>query len=89
MNIKPLASRVVIKPAAAVETTASGIIIPDSAKEKQLKGEVVAVGPGTKDEVMEVSVGDVVLFGKYAGTELELEGEDLLIMNQGDILAIV
>jgi len=89
MNIKPLASRVVIKPAAAVETTASGIIIPDSAKEKQLKGEVVAVGPGTKDEVMEVSVGDVVLYGKYAGTELDLEGEDLLIMNQADILAIV
>lgn len=89
MNIKPLASRVVIKPAAAEETTASGIIIPDSAKEKQLKGEVVAVGPGTKDEVMEVSVGDVVLYGKYAGTELELDGEDLLIMNQADILAIV
>lgn len=89
MNIKPLASRVVIKPAAAEETTASGIIIPDSAKEKQLKGEVVAVGPGTKDEEMEVSVGDVVLYGKYAGTELDLGGEDLLIMNQSDILAIV
>lgn len=89
MNIKPLASRVVIRPAAAEETTASGIIIPDSAKEKQLKGDVVAVGPGTKDEVMEVSVGDVVLYGKYAGTELTLDGEDLLIMNQSDILAIV
>lgn len=89
MNIKPLASRVVVKPAAAEETTASGIIIPDSAKEKQLKGEVVAVGPGTKDEVMEVSVGDVVLYGKYAGTELDIDGEDLLIMNQADILAIV
>lgn len=89
MSIKPLASRVVIKPAAAVETTASGIIIPDSAKEKQLKGEVVAVGPGTKDEVMEVSVGDVVLYGKFAGTELEIDAEDLLIMNQSDILAIV
>lgn len=89
MKIKPLASRVVVRPAAAEETTASGIIIPDSAKEKQLKGEVVAVGPGTKDETMEVSVGDVVLYGKYAGTELSLDGEDLLIMNQSDILAIV
>jgi chaperonin GroES len=89
MKIKPLASRVVVKPAAAEETTASGIIIPDSAKEKQLKGEVVAVGPGTKDETMEVSVGDVVLYGKYAGTELSLEGEDVLIMNQSDILAII
>ena len=89
MNIKPLASRVVVRPAAAVETTASGIIIPDSAKEKQLKGEVLAVGPGTKDEVMEVSVGDTVLYGKYGGTELSLDGEDLLIMNQADILAIV
>lgn len=89
MNIKPLASRVVVKPAAAVETTASGIIIPDSAKEKQLKGEVLAVGPGTKDEVMEVSVGDVVIFGKYAGAELDVDGEDVLIMNQTDILAIV
>lgn len=89
MNIKPLASRVVVRPAAAEETTASGIIIPDSAKEKQLKGEVLAVGPGTKDEVMEVSVGDTVLYGKYGGTELSLDGEDLLIMNQSDILAIV
>lgn len=89
MNIKPLASRVVVRPAAAEETTASGIIIPDSAKEKQLKGEVLAVGPGTKDEVMEVSVGDIVLYGKYAGTELTIDGEDVLIMNQSDILAIV
>lgn len=89
MNIKPLASRVVVKPAAAEETTASGIIIPDSAKEKQLKGSVVAVGPGTKDEVMEVAVGDVVLYGKYAGTELSLDGEDVLIMNQSDILAVI
>jgi chaperonin GroES len=89
MNIKPLASRVVVKAAAAEETTASGIIIPDSAKEKQLKGEVVAVGPGTKDEEMEVSVGDTVLYGKYAGTELTIDNEDVLIMNQADILAIV
>jgi chaperonin GroES len=89
MNIKPLADRVVVKPAAAEEKTASGIIIPDSAKEKPQKGEVVAVGPGTKDEVMEVKVGDVVLYGKYAGTELNLDGVDYLIMRQTDILAIV
>lgn len=89
MNIKPLADRVVVKPAAAEEKTASGIIIPDSAKEKPQKGEVVAAGPGTKDETMEVKVGDVVLYGKYAGTELNLDGEDYLIMKQSDILAIV
>lgn len=89
MNIKPLASRVVVSPAVAEETTASGIIIPDSAKEKQLKGEVLAVGPGTKDEVMEVSVGDTVLYSKYSGTELSLDGQDLLILNQSDILAII
>lgn len=89
MNIKPLAARVVVKPAAAEERTASGIYIPDSAKEKQLRGEVVAVGPGTKDEAMEVAVGDTVLYGKYAGTELEIDGENVLIMNQSDILAIV
>ncbi|MDP4277723.1 MAG: co-chaperone GroES [Bacteroidota bacterium] len=87
MSLKPLSDRVVVKPAAAEQKTASGIIIPDSAKEKPLKGEVVAVGPGTKDEVMQVSVGDVVLFGKYAGTEIELDGEKLLIMRQSDILA--
>ena len=73
MNIKPLADRVLIKPATAEEKTASGIIIPDSAKEKPLKGEVIAVGNGTKDEEMVVKKGDVVLYGKYAGTELELE----------------
>ena len=89
MNIKPLADRVLIKPAAAEEKTASGIIIPDSAKEKPLTGEVLAVGNGTKDEEMVVKKGDVVLYGKYAGTELELEGEKLLIMRQSDILAIV
>ncbi len=89
MNIKPLADRVLIKPAAAEEKTASGIIIPDSAKEKPLKGEVLAVGNGTKDEEMVVKTGDVVLYGKYAGTELELEGEKYLIMRQSDILAIV
>ncbi|OJV38876.1 MAG: co-chaperone GroES [Bacteroidales bacterium 36-12] len=89
MNIKPLGDRVLVIPAAAEEKTISGIIIPDSAKEKPLKGEVKAVGKGTKDEVMEVSVGDTVLYGKYAGTELELEGEKYLIMRQSDILAII
>lgn len=89
MNIKPLADRVVVKPAAAEEKTASGIIIPDSAKEKPQKGEVVAAGPGTKDDAMELKVGDTVLYGKYAGTELSLDGEDYLIMKQSDILAIV
>jgi chaperonin GroES len=89
MTIKPLADRVLIKPAAAEEKTASGIIIPDSAKEKPLKGEVKAVGKGTKDEEMVVKEGDQVLYGKYAGTELELDGEKYLIMRQSDILAII
>lgn len=89
MNIKPLADRVLIKPAAAEEKTLGGIIIPDSAKEKPLKGEVVAAGNGTKDEEMIVKNGDQVLYGKYAGTEIELEGEKFLIMRQSDILAIV
>jgi chaperonin GroES len=89
MNIKPLADRVLVKPAAAEEKTASGIIIPDSAKEKPLRGEIIAVGNGTKDEEMVVKVGDTVLYGKYAGTELELEGEKYLIMRQNDILAII
>lgn len=89
MNIKPLADRVLIKPAAAEEKTVSGIIIPDSAKEKPLKGEVVSVGNGTKDEEMILNVGDVVLFGKYSGTEIEHEGEKYLIMRQNDILAVV
>ena len=89
MNIKPLADRVLIKAALAEEKTVGGIIIPDTAKEKPLKGSVVAVGNGTKDEEMVVKVGDTVLFGKYAGTELELEGQSYLIMRQSDILAIV
>ncbi len=89
MNIKPLADRVLVLPAPAEERTISGIIIPDSAKEKPLKGEVVAVGNGTKDEDMVVAVGDTVLYGKYAGTEIELEGTTYLIMRQSDILAIV
>lgn len=89
MNVKPLADRVLIKPAPAEEKTVGGIIIPDSAKEKPLKGEVLAVGNGTKDEEMVLKVGDHVLYGKYAGTELELDGEKYLIMRQSDVLAIV
>ena len=89
MNVKPLADRVLIKPASAEEKTIGGIIIPDSAKEKPLKGEVLAVGNGTKDEEMILKAGDIVLFGKYAGTELELEGEKYLIMRQSDVLAII
>ena len=89
MNIKPLADRVLIAPAPAEEKTIGGIIIPDTAKEKPLKGEVVAVGNGTKDEEMIVKVGDTVLYGKYAGTELEYEGEKYLIMRQSDVLAIL
>ncbi|MCX4330562.1 MAG: co-chaperone GroES [Muribaculaceae bacterium] len=88
MNIKPLADRVVIKATPAEEVTMSGIIIPDSAKEKPLKGEVLAVGNGTKDEEMVLNVGDKVLYGKYAGTEIELEGEKYLIMRQSDVLAV-
>ncbi len=87
MSIKPLADRVLIRPAAQEEKTVSGIIIPDSAKEKPLRGEVIAVGGGTKDEEMVLKAGDVVLYGKYAGTEIEHEGEKYLIMRQSDVLA--
>lgn len=89
MNIKPLADRVLISPTPAEEVTAAGIIIPDSAKEKPLKGTVIAVGAGTKDEEMIVNNGDEVLFGKYAGTEVELQGTKYLIMRQSDILGII
>jgi chaperonin GroES len=89
MSIKPLADRVLVKPAAAEEKTIGGIIIPDSAKEKPLKGEVIAVGNGTKDEPMVLKAGDEVLYGKYAGTEIELEGEKFLIMRQSDVLATI
>ncbi len=89
MNIKPLADRVLIKPTPAEETTLSGIIIPDSAKEKPLRGTVLATGNGTKDEEMVVKENDEVLYGKYAGTEIEFEGEKYLIMRQSDILAIL
>ena len=89
MNIKPLADRVLIKAAPAEEKTAGGIIIPDTAKEKPLQGEVLAVGNGTKDEEMVLKAGDTVLYGKYAGTEVELDGEKYLIMRQSDVLAVL
>ena len=89
MNIKPLADRVLINPTPAEDVTMAGIIIPDSAKEKPLKGTVLAVGSGTKDEEMVVKEGDTVLYGKYAGTEIEVEGSKYIIMRQSDILAIV
>jgi|TARA_B100001250_G_scaffold304477_1_gene266316 chaperonin GroES len=89
LNIKPLADRVLIEPAAAETKTSSGIIIPDSAKEKPQKGTVVAIGNGTKENPITVKVGDQVLYGKYAGTELQHEGSDYLIMKESDILAIV
>lgn len=89
MNIKPLADRVLIKAAAAEEKTIGGIIIPDTAKEKPLQGTVLAVGNGTKDEEMVLKAGDTVLYGKYAGTEIELEGEKYLIMRQSDVLAVL
>ena len=89
MTIKPLSDRVLIKPSDAEVKTSGGIIIPDSAKEKPLKGTVIATGNGTKDEEMLVKAGDTVLYGKYAGTELEADGEKYLMMRQSDILAIV
>jgi|TARA_B110000263_G_C15296372_1_gene505750 chaperonin GroES len=89
MNIKPLADRVLIEPAAAETKTSSGLYIPDTAKEKPQKGTVVAVGIGTKKNPMTVAVGNQVLYGKYAGTELQHEGKDFLIMKESDIFAIV
>lgn len=89
MNIKPLADRVLIEPAPAEEKTIGGIIIPDTAKEKPLQGKVLAVGNGTKDEEMVLKTGDQVLYGKYAGTEIEIEGEKYLIMRQSDVLAVL
>ena len=89
MNIKPLADRVLIQPTAAEEKTIGGIIIPDSAKEKPLKGKIIAVGNGTKDETMVLKAGDEVLYGKYSGTELEIEGKKYLIMRQSDVLAVL
>lgn len=89
VNIKPLADRVLVEPAKAEEKTVGGIIIPDTAKEKPQKGTVVAVGPGKKDEPMTVNVGDQVLYGKYSGTEITIEGNDYLIMRESDIVAII
>lgn len=87
--IRPLADRVVIQPKEAETKTASGLYIPDTAKEKPMQGTVVAVGPGKKDEPMEVALGDVVIYGKYAGTELSVDGKDYIIMKQSDILAVL
>jgi chaperonin GroES len=89
LNIKPLADRVLVEPLEAETKTASGIIIPDTAKEKPQKGNIVAVGPGTKENPVTLKVGDSVLYGKYSGTELKLEGKNYLIMRESDILAIV
>lgn len=89
LKIKPLADRVLVEPQAAEEKTSSGIIIPDTAKEKPSKGKVVAVGKGTKDEEMQLKIGDIVLYGKYAGTELTFEGKDYLMMRQSDVLAVI
>ena len=89
LNVTPLHDRVIVKPAAAEEKTAGGIIIPDTAKEKSQRGTVLAAGTGKKDEPMTVKNGDMVLYGKYAGTEIQIDGHDLLIMRESDILAIV
>ncbi len=89
LNIQPLADRVLVLPAPAETTTASGLIIPDNAKEKPQKGTVAAIGTGTKEISLTVKVGDTVLYGKYAGTELKLAGDTYLMMRESDILAIV
>lgn len=89
LSVTPLHDRVIVEPAPAEEKTAGGIIIPDTAKEKPQKGKVMAAGPGKKDEPMSVKAGDTVLYGKYAGTEISIDGRDYLIMRESDILAIV
>jgi chaperonin GroES len=89
INLKPLADRVLVEPAAADEKTSGGIYIPDTAKEKPQRGKVLAVGTGKKDEPITVKVGDSVLYGKYSGTEINIEGKDLLIMRESDIYAVV
>jgi chaperonin GroES len=89
VNIKPLADRVLVEPAPAESKTASGIIIPDTAKEKPQRGTVIAAGNGKKDEPMSVKVGDSVLYGKYSGTEIEIEGKGYLIMRESDIYAVI
>ena len=89
VKIRPLADRVLVEPAPAETKTSSGIIIPDTAQEKPQRGKVIAVGNGKKDEPMTVSAGDMVLYGKYAGTEIKIDGKDYLIMRESDILAII
>jgi chaperonin GroES len=89
MKIKPLADRVVVQPQEAETKTASGLYIPDTAKEKPQRGKIVAVGSGKKDEPMELKEGDMVLYGKYAGTEINVDNEEYLIMRQSDVLAII
>ena len=89
LNFKPLADRVLVEPAAAEEKTASGIIIPDTAKEQPQRGEIVAIGTGKKDEPFNVKVGDNVLYSKYAGQEITIDGKEFLIMKESDILGIV
>jgi chaperonin GroES len=89
VSVTPLHDRVIVKPAAAEEKTAGGIIIPDTAKEKPQRGTVIAAGPGKKDEPVTVKNGDTVLYGKYAGTEISIDGQEYLIMRESDILAIV
>ena len=94
VNIKPLEDRILVKPLDAEETTASGLVIPDTAKEKPQEGEVVAVGPGARDEsgrvnALDVKAGDRVLFGKWSGTEVKIDGQDLLIMKESDIMGVV
>lgn len=89
VNVKPLADRVLVEPAAAEEKTSSGLFIPDTAKEKPQRGKVIAVGNGKKDEPITVKVGDTVLYGKYSGTEISVDGKDYLIMRESDIFAVV
>lgn len=89
MNVKPLADRILIEPKEAETKTASGLFIPDTAKEKPQEGKVIAVGPGKKDEPMEVKAGDVVLYGKYTGTEINVDGKAYMIMRQSDVLAVL
>ena len=89
MNLKPLHDRIIVKPSEPEEVTKGGIIIPDTAKEKPMRGKVIAAGTGTKDEEMKVKDNDLVLYGKYAGTEITIDGKDFLIMRQSDILAII
>jgi chaperonin GroES len=89
MNVKPLADRVLVEPKEAETKTASGLYIPDTAKEKPQQGTVIAVGGGKKDEPMELKVGDVILYGKYSGTEINVDGKDYLMMRQSDVLAVI